>query len=225
MVDDEEKIREIVRSYLEREGFDVAEARDGDAALKVARDWSPDLVVLDVMMPGTDGIEVLRRLRATSEVPVILLTARAEELDTLVGLSVGADDYVTKPFRPRELVARIKTVLRRAAGSSAREESDRLVFPGLVIDVDAREVHRDGREVSLSTLEFDLLAALARSPGRVLSRRQLLEQVWGFDFFGDDRVVDVHIRSIRKELGDSAERPELIGTVRGVGYKFLGTPE
>ena len=225
MVDDEDKIREIVRSYLEREGFDVAEARDGDTALKAARDWSPDLVVLDVMMPGTDGIEVLRQLRTTSEVPVILLTARAEELDTLVGLSVGADDYVTKPFRPRELVARIKTVLRRAAGPPTRESADRLVFPGFVIDVDAREVKRDGRDVALSTLEFDLLAALARAPGRVLSRRQLLEQVWGFDFFGDDRVVDVHIRSIRKELGDSADNPELIGTVRGVGYKFLGTPE
>jgi DNA-binding response OmpR family regulator len=225
VVDDEDKIREIVRSYLEREGFDVAEARDGDGALKAAREWSPDLVVLDVMMPGTDGIEVLRQLRTTSELPVILLTARTEELDTLVGLSVGADDYVTKPFRPRELVARIKTVLRRAAGPPSRDSADRLVFPGLVIDVDAREVKRDGRDVALSALEFDLLAALARAPGRVLSRRQLLEQVWGFDFFGDDRVVDVHIRSIRKELGDSADNPELIGTVRGVGYKFLGTPE
>jgi DNA-binding response OmpR family regulator len=177
------------------------------------------------MMPGTDGIEVLRQLRTTSEVPVILLTARAEEVDTLVGLSVGADDYVTKPFRPRELVARIKTVLRRTSDTPTRERSDRLVFSGLVIDVGAREVQRDGRDIPLSTLEFDLLAALARAPGRVLSRRQLLEQVWGFDFFGDDRVVDVHIRSIRKELGDSADNPELIGTVRGVGYKFLGTPE
>jgi DNA-binding response OmpR family regulator len=225
VVDDEDKIREIVRSYLEREGFDVTEARDGEAALQSARDQAPDLVVLDIMMPGTDGIDVLRQLRTTSEVPVILLTARAEELDTLVGLSVGADDYVTKPFRPRELVARIKTVLRRTSGIPTRESADRLVFPGLVIDVDAREVKRDGRDVALSTLEFDLLAALARAPGRVLSRRQLLEQVWGFDFFGDDRVVDVHIRSIRKELGDSADNPELIGTVRGVGYKFLGTPE
>jgi DNA-binding response OmpR family regulator len=177
------------------------------------------------MMPGTDGIEVLRRLRTTSEVPVILLTARTEEVDTLVGLSVGADDYITKPFRPRELVARIKTVLRRGAGTPSREAADRLVFLGLVIDVDAREVQREGRDVALSTLEFDLLAALARAPGRVLSRRQLLEQVWGFDFFGDDRVVDVHIRSIRKELGDSADNPRLIGTVRGVGYKFLGIPE
>ncbi|MGZ4690491.1 MAG: response regulator [Acidimicrobiia bacterium] len=225
VVDDEQKIREIVRSYLELEGFDVTEAPDGASALRVARDWKPDLVVLDVMMPGTDGIEVLRQLRTTSEVPVILLTARAEEVDTLVGLSVGADDYVTKPFRPRELIARIKTVLRRAAGTATRDTDDRLVFPGLVIDVGAREVQRAGRDVALSTLEFDLLVALARAPGRVLSRRQLLEKVWGFDFFGDERVVDVHIRSIRKELGDSADAPELIGTVRGVGYKFLGTPE
>ncbi len=224
VVDDEQKIREIVRSYLEREGFDVAEASDGDAALTLARDWHPDLVVLDVMMPGRDGIEVLRQIRTSSDVPVILLTARAEEVDTVVGLSVGADDYVTKPFRPRELVARIKTVLRRTSAPS-RETTDRLVFPGLVIDVDAREVCRAGQDVALSTLEFDLLVALARAPGRVLSRRQLLETVWGFDFFGDERVVDVHIRSIRKELGDSADDPELIGTVRGVGYKFLGTPE
>ncbi len=225
IVDDEDRIRDIVRGYLERDGFEVAEARDGDAALDAARDWRPDLVVLDVMMPGTDGIEVLRRLRTTSEVPVILLTARSEEVDTLVGLSVGADDYVTKPFSPRELVARIMTVMRRATGTTALDAADRLAFDGLVIDVGAREVERGDRAVALSTLEFDLLVALARAPGRVLTRRQLLEKVWGFDFFGDERVVDVHIRSIRKELGDSAEAPELIGTVRGVGYKFLGTPE
>ncbi len=224
VVDDEERIREIVRSYLEREGFDVAEACDGDAALQAVRDRKPDLVVLDVMMPGIDGVEVLRRIRTTSEVPVIMLTARSEELDTLVGLTVGADDYVTKPFRPRELVARIKTVLRRTDVANASEPADRLAFDDLAIDVGAREVTRAGEPVRLSTLEFDLLVALARAPGRVLTRRQLLERVWGFDFFGDERVVDVHIRSIRKELGDSAEEPTLIGTVRGVGYKFLGTP-
>jgi DNA-binding response OmpR family regulator len=176
-------------------------------------------------MPGTDGIEVLRRLRTTSDVPVILLTARSEEVDKLVGLSVGADDYVTKPFSPRELVARIKAVLRRGASASptdAGDGCDRLAFDGLTIDADRREVERAGAPVSLSALEFDLLLALARAPGRVLTRRQLLEKVWGFDFFGDERVVDVHIRSIRKELGDSADDPELIGTVRGVGYKFLG---
>ncbi len=225
VVDDEDRIREIVRGYLESDGFDVAEARDGEAALQTARDWHPDLVVLDVMMPGIDGIEVLRRLRTTSEIPVILLTARSEEVDTLVGLSVGADDYLTKPFRPRELVARIKTVLRRGSAASAGDASERLVFRGLAIDVGARELTSGGQPAVLSALEFDLLVALARSPGRVLTRRQLLEQVWGFDFFGDERVVDVHIRSIRKALGDPADDPQLIGTVRGVGYKFLGTPE
>jgi len=224
VVDDEDRIREIVRSYLEREHFEVAEARDGDAALEAVREWHPDLIVLDVMMPGTNGIEVLRQLRTTSEVPVILLTARAEEVDTLVGLSVGADDYVTKPFRPRELVARIEAVMRRRPGSPVAEVVDRLSFSGLEIDLGAHEVEREGRAVVLSALEFDLLVALARSPGRVLTRRQLLEQVWGFDFFGDERVVDVHIRSIRKALDDSADDPHLIGTVRGVGYKFLGTP-
>jgi len=223
VVDDEDRIREIVRSYLERDGFEVAEARDGATALTTARDWRPDLVVLDVMMPEVDGLEVLRRLRTTSNIPVILLTARAEEVDTLVGLSVGADDYVTKPFSPRELVARVKTVLRRA-DRSAGPAADRLTFDGLIVDAGAREVSRAGRDVTLSTLEFDLLVALAGAPGRVLTRRQLLEKVWGFDFFGDERVVDVHIRSIRKAIGDNADDPQWIGTVRGVGYKFLGKP-
>jgi DNA-binding response OmpR family regulator len=222
VADDEDRIRGIVRSYLENDGFEVAEARDGDEALAIAGDWCPDLVVLDVMMPRTDGLEVLRRLRSTSEVYVILLTARSDEVDKLVGLSVGADDYVTKPFSPRELVARIKAGLRRAGGATEAETPDRLVFDGLVIDVDGREVERGGEPVELSSLEFDLLLALARAPGRAQTRRQLLEKVWGWDFYGDERVVDVHIRSIRKALGDPAESPELIGTVRGVGYKFLG---
>jgi DNA-binding response OmpR family regulator len=224
VVDDEDRIRGIVRRYLESDGFAVAEAGDGEAALRRAREWHPDLVVLDVMMPGTDGLDVLRRLRIDSDVYVILLTARSEEVDKLVGLSVGADDYLTKPFSPRELVARIKAVLRRGRGSDRVETAERLVFGPLVIDVDGREVERHGKAVELSSLEFDLLLALARAPGRALTRRQLLERVWGFDFYGDERVVDVHIRSIRKALGDSADAPELIGTVRGVGYKFLGTP-
>jgi len=224
VVDDEARIRGIVRGYLESDGFEVAEAGDGDAALAVADDWRPDLVVLDVMMPGIDGVEVLRRIRTSSEIPVILLTARSEEVDKLVGLSVGADDYVTKPFSPRELVARIKAVLRRGAPPPA-DGAARLSYSGLVIDIDAREIERDGQAVDLSTLEFDLLLALARAPGRVLTRRQLLEKVWGYDFYGDERVVDVHIRSIRKALGDDASAPELISTVRGVGYKFVGTPQ
>jgi DNA-binding response OmpR family regulator len=223
LVDDEARIRAVVRGYLEREGFEVAEASDGEHALRAQQTWEPDLVVLDVMLPGVDGIELLRQLRTRSEVPVILLTARSEEVDKLIGLSVGADDYLTKPFSPRELIARVKAVLRRGGARSVPVE-DRLVFDGLVIDGDRREVQRDGRAVELSTLEFDLLAALARAPGRVLTRQQLLQKVWGYDFFGDERVVDVHIRSIRRALGDSADDPELIGTVRGVGYKFLGTP-
>ena len=224
VVDDESKIREILRHYLEDDGYEVAEAADGDAALRVARDVAPDLVVLDVMMPGIDGIEVLRVLRSESDVPVILLTARTEEVDKLVGLSVGADDYVTKPFSPREVVARVKTVLRRGRIGAPAHTDDRLDFNGLTINLARRDVDRDGRPVELTALEFDLLAALARAPGHVFTRRQLLEQVWGWDFFGDERVVNVHIRSIRRALGDHAESPELIGTVRGVGYKFLGVP-
>jgi DNA-binding response OmpR family regulator len=223
VVDDEARIRAVVRGYLEREGFEVAEAPDGERALRAQQAWDPDLVVLDVMLPGMDGVEVLRSLRTRSEVPVILLTARSEEVDKLIGLSVGADDYLTKPFSPRELVARVKAVLRRGGARSVTAD-DRLVFNDLVIDVDRREVHRAERAIELSALEFDLLAALARAPGRVLTRQQLLQKVWGYDFFGDERVVDVHIRSIRRALGDSAESPELIGTVRGVGYKFLGVP-
>jgi len=223
VVDDEAKIREIVRRYLEVEGFTVAEASDGASALKAAKELRPDLVILDVMMQGLDGIDVLRALRTESDVYVILLTARAEEVDKLIGLSVGADDYVTKPFSPRELVARVKTVMRR--GRDARSGgSDVLEFDGLSIDLARREVRRSGDLVELTTLEFDLLATLAGGPGRVLTRRQLLEQVWGWDFYGDERVVDVHIRAIRKALGDNAEAPDLIGTVRGVGYKFLGVP-
>jgi len=224
VVDDEPQIRQIVRRYLEGDGYSVAEAADGETALKSTRDFRPDLVVLDVMMPGIDGIEVLRQLRAKSEVAVILLTARTEEVDKLVGLAVGADDYLTKPFSPRELVARIKTVLRRVHNSAASGADEQLIFGDLVIDVARREVVRQTTQRELTALEFDLLVALARAPGRVLTRRQLLEQVWGFDYFGDERVVDVHIRSIRRALDDSAESPELIGTVRGVGYKFLGIP-
>jgi DNA-binding response OmpR family regulator len=223
IVDDEARIRGIVRSYLEADGFEVAEAGGGEEALSRARDWQPDLVVLDVMMPETDGLEVLRQVRARSEVPVILLTARSEEIDKLVGLSVGADDYMTKPFSPRELVARIKAVLRRGA-VPASQTPERMCFDGLLIDVDAREVERRGRPVELSSLEFDLLLALARAPNRVQTRRQLLERVWGYDFYGDERVVDVHIRNVRKVLGDPVSAPELIATVRGVGYKFVGLP-
>jgi DNA-binding response OmpR family regulator len=222
VADDEAHIRDVVRGYLEAEGFEVVLAADGTEALRVALESSPDLVVLDVTMPGLDGVEVLRQLRTSSDVYVIMLTARAEEVDKLVGLAVGADDYVTKPFSPRELVARIKAVLRRARGSEPPNVSELLAFDGLAIDLARREVRRNDTPVELSALEFDLLVALARAPGRVLTRRQLLEQVWGWDFFGDERVVDVHIRSIRRALRDPADAPLLVGTVRGVGYRFLG---
>jgi DNA-binding response OmpR family regulator len=223
VVDDEPHIRTVLRGYLEADGFAVAEAADGEAAIRLVRQRPPDLMLLDVKLPGIDGLEALRRVRTFSDVYVILVTARSEEVDKLVGLAVGADDYVTKPFSPREVAARVKAVLRRDRGPRAAA-ADVLRFDGLTIDKDAREVRVDGAEVSLSALEFDVLAALADSPGRVFSRRQLLEQVWGYDFFGDERVVDVHIRSLRARLGDLAASPRLIATVRGVGYKFAGRP-
>jgi DNA-binding response OmpR family regulator len=223
VVDDEEKIRRIARRYLEADGFEVIEAADGEAALSALGARRVDVVVLDVMLPGVDGIEVLRRLRSRSSVFVILLTARAEEVDKLIGLSVGADDYITKPFSPRELVARVKTVLRRSRDGGEAAD-DVLSFADLEIDLARREVRAGDRLVTVTTLEFDLLVALASSPGRVFSRRQLLEQVWGYDYFGDERVVDVHIRNLRRALGDDAEAPRVVGTVRGVGYKFVGAP-
>jgi len=223
VVDDEPHIRTVLRGYLQADGFEVAEAADGAAALAVMRDQPPDLVLLDVMMPGIDGLEVLRQLRTFSDVYVILVTARAEEVDKLVGLGVGADDYVTKPFSPREVTARVKAVLRRDRGIRAID-GDPLRFDGLTIDTVGREVVVNGAPVMLSSLEFDLLAALAAAPGRVFSRAQLLERVWGYDFYGDERVVDVHIRSLRARLGDPAGDPHLIATVRGAGYKFVGGP-
>ena len=223
VVDDEPHIRTVLRGYLLADGFEVTEAGDGEAALVEMRDNPPDLVLLDVMLPGIDGLEVLRRLRTFSDAYVILVTARAEEVDKLVGLGVGADDYVTKPFSPREVTARVKAVLRRDRGAGPGEDAA-LRFDGLTIDLAGREVETDGASVMLSSLEFDLLAALAGAPGRVFSRAQLLERVWGYDFYGDERVVDVHIRSLRARLGDPAADPRLIATVRGAGYKFVGSP-
>jgi DNA-binding response OmpR family regulator len=219
VVDDEPKIRRIVSSYLIEEGFDVAEAHDGETALSLA---SPDLdlVILDIGLPGIDGIDVLRELRSRTDVPVILVTARAEETDRLIGLSVGADDYVTKPFSPRELVLRVKAILRRSHQVVSRSDGVNK-FKDLSVDSRSRVVEADGDEPELTVLEFDLLVALSESPGLVLSRRQLIEQVWGWDFVGDERVVDVHIRNLRSKIGDDASEPRFIATVRGVGYKFV----
>lgn len=223
VVDDERKIRQLVRAYLEKDGYSVIEATTGQEAIEKVRVHQPDLVVLDIMLPGLDGIEALREIRTFSDVYVVMLTARAEEVDKLIGLSVGADDYLAKPFSPRELLARVKAVLRRDRGA-AKPDSTLMTFGDLSIDQDRREVAKDGRIIDLTALEFDLLAALAAEPGRVFSRRQLLERVWGWDFFGDERVVDVHIRNLRRALTDDASHPAIVGTVRGVGYKFLPEP-
>lgn len=221
VVDDEPSITNLVSAYLKPEGFEVFTASDGNAGLKAARAFKPDLIILDVMLPGMDGIELLSRLRRESDVYVIMLTARTEETDKIVGLSVGADDYVTKPFSPRELVARVKAAFRRIeTGSGSGGERSVLSFEHVRIDVGARRVTVDENPIGLTTVEFDLLKALAENHGRVLSREQLLEKVWGGEYFGEIRVVDVHLGHIRQKLG----REELIVTVRGVGYRFEDEP-
>lgn len=221
IVDDEPSITNLVSAYLKPEGYEVLVASDGNAGLKSARAFKPDLVILDVMLPGMDGIELLSRLRRESDVYVIMLTARTEETDKIVGLSVGADDYVTKPFSPRELVARVKAALRRIeAGSGSSGERSVFSFPHVHIDVGARKVTVDEKPIELTTVEFDLLKVLAENHGRVLSREQLLEKVWGGEYFGEIRVVDVHLGHVRQKLG----RDDLIATVRGVGYRFEDEP-
>ncbi|MFN3741090.1 MAG: response regulator transcription factor [Anaerolineales bacterium] len=216
IIDDEPSILNLVSAYLRPEGFEVYTASDGPSGLKAARAYKPDLIVLDIMLPGMDGLEVLNRLRRESNVYVILLTARTEETDKIVGLSIGADDYVTKPFSPRELVARLKAALRRLQLLSQEEGEGRLNFRHMQIDLDARRVFVEGQEIELTTTEFELLKALAQNAGRVMSRERLLEKVWETDYYGDLRVVDVHIGHIRQKIG----HPELIATVRGVGYRF-----
>jgi two-component system alkaline phosphatase synthesis response regulator PhoP len=227
VVDDEAPILDLIVSYLRADGFTVHTARDGPSALAQARALRPDLIVLDVLLPGMDGLEVCRRIQQEFDVYVLMLTARAEELDKIVGLSVGADDYLTKPFSPRELVVRVKAILRRsrtAPGNNAGRAPERpaLRFDDIQIDPDTREVWHDGGLVELTPREFDLLYALAEHPGRVFSRDQLLERVWGHDFAGIDRVVDVHIGLLRRKLEADPAAPEHIQTVRGVGYKFVG---
>ncbi|MEL6981614.1 MAG: response regulator transcription factor [Actinomycetota bacterium] len=222
VVDDEREIRHLVASYLIDDGFEVEELDNGRAAIeRLERQPPPDLMILDVRMPGLDGIETLREIRRLSDVHVIMLTAAAEETDRLIGLSVGADDYVTKPFSPREVVARVKAVLRRTRTAAAPALVEPLVYAGISIDVDRHMVSVDGETVDLSALQFALLRALAESPGRVFARHQLIERVWGRDFYGEERIVDVHVGNLRKALGDSAAEPRFIETVRGVGYRFV----
>jgi DNA-binding response OmpR family regulator len=222
VVDDEPPLVRLVTSYLERDGFQVQAAHDGEQAVELARTFQPEVIVLDLMLPGVDGIEACRRIRTFSDAYIVMLTARAEEVDKLVGLGVGADDYLTKPFSPRELVARIRAMLRRpragATGEAAAGPARRL--GDLVVDPAAREVHLKGRPVDLTRLEFDLLEALSERPRMVLSRRALLERVWDVDWYGDDHLVDVHIANLRRKLGDDPRAPRHILTVRGVGYRM-----
>lgn len=222
IIDNEQSIIKLISAYLRPEGYQVHTASDGPTGLKAARSLRPDLIVLDIMLPGLDGIELLTQLRRESDVYVIMLTAKTEETDKIIGLSVGADDYLTKPFSPRELVARIKAALRRYGHSSGLFEGRVLNFKHLRIDPDARQVWKDGRSVELTAIEFDLLYALAKHQSRVLSREQLLEQVWGHDFYGEARVVDVHLGHIRKKIETTPTQPKFIVTVRGVGYRFEG---
>jgi len=221
VIDDEPSIINLVSAYLKPEGYEVYTATDGNAGLKSARAFKPDLIILDLMLPGIDGIELLTRLRRESDVYVIMLTAKTEETDKVIGLSVGADDYVTKPFSPRELTARVKAALRRIkTGTASGEERSVLSFKHVLIDAGAHTVSVDDVIIELTSIEFDLLQALAENHGRVLSREQLLEKIWGAEYFGEMRVVDVHLGHVRQKLGNEA----LIATVRGVGYRFEDEP-
>ena len=222
VVDDEQSLAKVVASYLERDGHEVECVFDGPSAVAAARQRPPDVVVLDLGLPGLDGVEVCRQLRTFTDCYVVMLTARTDEVDKLIGLGVGADDYLTKPFSPRELVARVKAMLRRPRTPAAvgdQEEPPR-VFGPLGIDVVSREVHLDGRAVELTRTEFDLLAVLSGRPRMAFSRRQLIDAVWGQDWVGDEHLVDVHVGHVRRKLGDDSTTPRFIRTVRGIGYRM-----
>jgi len=216
VVDDEPSIQNLVTSYLRAEGYEYYTASDGPSGLKAARAYQPDLIVLDIMLPGMDGIELLSQLRRETNVYVIMLTAKSEEMDKVIGLSVGADDYLTKPFSPRELMARIKAALRRMRTGSDLPQREIIATDHLRIDLDSRQVWVDGELVELTSTEYDLLLTLAEHRGLVLSREQLLDKVWGGEYFGEIRVVDVHLGHVRQKLGDYHN----ITTVRGIGYRF-----
>jgi DNA-binding response OmpR family regulator len=221
VVDDEPHIVELVRYNLEQDGFDVRVAYDGHAALQAARSERPDLIVLDLMLPYVDGLEICRTLRRESAVPILVLTAKDSELDRVVGLETGADDYVTKPFSPRELVARVRAILRRTRGDGDDARLLPAVVAGdLVLDPNTREVMLRDRAVELTAKEFELLRMLMAHPNRVFSRDALLEHVWGYDYFGSTRTVDMHISRLRDKIEDDPASPTFIVTVRGVGYKF-----
>ena len=221
VVDDEPTVREVVSRYLELGGYRVAMAGDGPSALEMAAELLPDLVVLDLMLPGMDGLEVCRRLRAVAPTPIVMLTAKSHEADRIVGLELGADDYVVKPFSPRELVARVRSVLRRTRGGADAAQPTRLWVGDLMIDPATREVEVDGRGVSLTAREFELLLFLARHPRQVFTRGQLLQRVWEYTWLGDTSTVTVHIRRLREKVEDNPSDPRRIQTVYGVGYRFV----
>ncbi len=227
VVDDEIHILELLKYNLESNGFEVVEAETGESAVEILKTCAVDAVILDLMLPGIDGIEVLRQIRQSLNplLPVMMLTAKNEEIDAVIGLEMGADDYIGKPFRIRELISRIKSVLRR---SKARVETapeaalDQIQKEGLAISVKTHQIFKNGEEIFLTLKEFELLEKLMKSPGRVFTRDELLETIWGYDYMGETRTVDVHVRQLRKKVEDDDKNPELILTVRGIGYKFKG---
>jgi DNA-binding response OmpR family regulator len=221
VVEDEASLASTLSYNLRKNGFNVISAADGVAGLQAARRDNPDVIVLDLMLPKMDGLEVCRRLRADSDVPILMLTAKGEELDRVVGLEMGADDYLTKPFSMRELMARVRALLRRSGGRRTAEDATRITAGELELDLRGRTVRRRGAEVALKPKEFDLLFFLAKNAGQVFTREQLLEHVWGYEFFGGSRTVDVHVRWLREKLEDDPSHPNHLLTVRGVGYKFV----
>ena len=223
LVDDEEAIQKMLSFPLRRDGYEVIEARDGEEALTRFAEEKVDLVVLDLALPKLDGLEVCRRLRAQSAVPIIMLTARDEEIDKVIGLEIGADDYITKPFSIREFRSRVRALLRRASVTSATEPGEEIVAGPLRLDRARRRVEIDGRSPELTYVEFELARVLAGTPGRVFSRQDLLEAVWGGSEYRDPRTIDVHIRHLREKLERDPSKPELVLTVRGVGYRFRET--
>ena len=222
IIDDDEHIRELAALYLEKEGFHVAFALDGTSAGNIVQKEQPSLVVLDLMLPGKSGYDVCKEIRQKSNVPILMLTARDEDVDKIVGLELGADDYLTKPFNPRELVARIKAILRRADAAQGQPAGSVIRAGALIIDKQRREASADDRRLVLRTKEFDLLSTLAESAGIVLTREQLLDRVWGYNFYGETRTVDVHVQHVRAKLAGTGVQ---ISTVRGVGYKLVEDTE
>lgn len=221
IVDDEQNIRRVVREYAEFEGYSVEEAENGMQAVEICRQKDFDIIIMDVMMPRLDGYSACKEIKKTKNIPVIMLSARGEEYDKLFGFEIGIDDYVVKPFSPKELMARVKVVLKRNNHDSNVSKNEKLVFGGLEIDIPGREVYVDGKKASMTPKEYDLLFYLAKNNNIALSRDKLLEEVWGYDFFGDDRTVDTHIKMLRGSLGEKYRK--YIVTLRGMGYKFEAT--